>query len=257
MSTYPTSPRNAFLDWCRVHEPIFTAHAAAVGLTPAQAATFKAKTDAARDQLLAHETIKQAAKTATQDTTVSFNQLRSAAGEVVRSIRAFAVASGDPQAVYSLAQIPPPAPPTPQPPPARPSDLSVSLDPADGSLTLRWKATNPKGAGGTSYIIRRMLPDETEFRFIGASGKKKFVDDTLIAGPDSVQYTVQGQRGDQTGPVSPVFIVNFGRLPGGRRTVTGVSARTADDAAWNVELPPPSNHGRAGVTRRPPTRAGQ
>ena len=38
MSTYPTSPRSAFLDWCQVHEPIFTAHAAAIGLTVAQAA---------------------------------------------------------------------------------------------------------------------------------------------------------------------------------------------------------------------------
>lgn len=38
MSTYPTSPRSAFLDWCQVHQPIFTANAAAIGLTPAQAA---------------------------------------------------------------------------------------------------------------------------------------------------------------------------------------------------------------------------
>ena len=88
------------------------------------------------------------------------------------------------------------------------------------ALTLRWKASNPAGTSGTSYIIRRKLPSETQFQFIGVSGKKEFVDDTLIAGPDSVQYTVQGQRADSSGPLSPIFVVNFGRLPGGGMTAS-------------------------------------
>lgn len=101
---------------------------------------------------------------------------------------------------------------------------------------------NPTGTSGTSYIIRRKLPSESEFSFIGVSGKKEFVDDSLIAGPDSVQYTVQGQpltrdatsshvdaqrpsrvkgqRADSSGPLSPVFTVNFGQAPGGGFTAT-------------------------------------
>jgi hypothetical protein len=37
------------------------------------------------------------------------------------------------------------------------------------------------------------------------------VDNTFIAGPDSVQYTVQGQRADAAGPESQIFTVRFGR----------------------------------------------
>ena len=33
-----------------------------------------------------------------------------------------------------------------------------------------------------------------------------------------MQYTVQGQRADRSGPVSPVFTGNCGRLPGGGLT---------------------------------------
>jgi hypothetical protein len=63
--------------------------------------------------------------------------------------------------------------------------------------------------------VRRKLPSESVFMFVGVTGEKRFVDSTLFAGPDSVQHTVQGQRADAAGPVSEVFTVNFGRLPVG------------------------------------------
>lgn len=83
-----------------------------------------------------------------------------------------------------------------------------------GSLTLRWKSNNPRGTSRTSYIIRRRLPGESAFAFVGVSGSSKFVDSTFIAGPDSVQ----GQRGDAAEPVSEIFTVNFGQAPGGAGT---------------------------------------
>lgn len=52
------------------------------------------------------------------------------------------------------------------------------------------------------------------------AGKKELTDDTLIAGPDSVQYTVQGQRAGSSGPLSPIFTVNFGQAPGGGFSAT-------------------------------------
>jgi hypothetical protein len=159
-----------------------------------------------------------AALVATQAAQDAFGSLRSSAGDVVRLIRAYAESTSKPITVYNLAQIPPPATPTPMPPPGQPTNLTVTLTPADGALLLRWKVVNPPGANGTSYIIRRKLPTEGEFSFIGVSGRKEFVDDTLIAGPDSVQYTVQGQRSDSSGPLSEMFTVNFGRLPGGGMT---------------------------------------
>ena len=58
------------------------------------------------------------------------------------------------------------------------------------------------------------LPGATEFTFVGVTGTKKFTDKTFFAGPDFVEYTVQGQRSDQSGPVSEVFVVNFGQAGG-------------------------------------------
>jgi len=228
---------------------VFVDHAAEIGLTAEEALAFKDDTTEGTTRLLDQERAKEASKVATQKVGTAFKKLNNSAGDVVRTIRAFAETSEDPGAVYAIAQIPPPSQPTPQPPPAQPTNLTITLDPTEGTLTLHWKAANPPGTSGTAYIIRRRLPGETEFKFLGVSGKKAFVDMTLIAGPDSVQYTVQGQRADMSGPVSPIFVVNFGRLPNGGRTAT-VSSAGSIPAMLNVELPAPSGNGRSLVTNR-------
>jgi hypothetical protein len=220
MGTYPTSPRSAFLEWCQAHESVFTTNASKIGLTLQQADAFRMATDTAAAAALAHEQAKLAAKVATQAAGDAFGTLRSRAGDTVKLIKAFAANSANPSEVYQLAQIPPPAPPSPAPPPGQPRDLTVELEATRGAITLRWKCDNPPGTSGTAYIVRRKLPGEADFSFIGVTGTKKFADDTLIAGPDSVQYTVQGQRADSSGPVSPIFTVNFGRLPGGLLTAS-------------------------------------
>ncbi|MBI5864616.1 MAG: fibronectin type III domain-containing protein [Planctomycetes bacterium] len=114
-------------------------------------------------QLIAQEQAKQAYRVATQETNGAFAALRATAGDDVRLIRAYAESQSKPEVVYNTAQIPPPAAPTPIPPPGQPTDLTVTLAPSTGELTLRWKVTNPPGASGTSYIIRRRLPGESEF----------------------------------------------------------------------------------------------
>ena len=40
MSTFPESPRAAFLEWCQAHTGVFTTNATAIGLTTAQATAF-------------------------------------------------------------------------------------------------------------------------------------------------------------------------------------------------------------------------
>lgn len=250
MGAYPTSPRAAFLEWCQAHTSVFTANATQIGLTAGQATAFTNATTAAAAALLAQEQARQAALVATQAAADAFGTLRGSAGDTVRLIRAFAETQAKPSVVYNLAQIPPPAPPSPAPPPAQPTDLTVTLNASDGALLLRWKAANPAGTSGTSYIVRRRLPAESEFSFIGVSGKKEFIDDTLIAGPDSVQYTVQGQRADSSGPLSPIFTVNFGQAPGGGLTAVvrqgmQATASTVDGRMVQKTLPPLSGNGHA------------
>lgn len=228
MGTYPTSPRSDFLDWCEAHTSVFTDNAAAIGLTPEQAAAFDAATTGAGDATLKQEKAQQSSKVATQQVNESFEALRDSASEMVRTIRTFAENSDDASSVYNTAQIPPPAKPSPAPPPAEPKELTVTLMPNSGDLQLAWKASNPEGTQGTSYIIRRRIQGESDFSFIGVTGTKKYIDKTLVAGPDSVQYTVQGQRADSAGPESQIFTVTFGQLPTGEATAyVGSSAPSA------------------------------
>jgi hypothetical protein len=220
MSTFPTSPRAAFLLWCQEHAPVWTANATSIGLTAAQATAFSAAVTAAADSNLDLETARQAYRAAVAANDDAFAALRAANGDTLKLIRAFAQSSVKPMTVYTLAQIPPPATPQPAPPPGQPTNLAAALQPASGHIALSWKCANPAGASGTSYIIRRKLPAEAGFTFIGvATGGKRFTDTSLPAGLGSVQYTVQAQRSDSSGPESEVFTVNFGSGAGGGLTV--------------------------------------
>jgi hypothetical protein len=219
MGTYPTSPRADFLAWCQAHTLLFQTNAAAIGLSAAQATNFKNTTTDTAAALNAQFIAKEAAKAATLTVNTKFDDLFASAAEMVRTIRTFAENTNNP-GVYAIAQIPPPPVPQPLPAPTQPTNLSATLEATSGDITLRWKATQPEGAAGTSYIVRRRAAGQAEFAFVGVVGGKKFVDDTLVAGPDSVAYTVQAQRSDATGPVSEILTINFGRAPGGSLTIT-------------------------------------
>lgn len=62
-----------------------------------------------------------------------------------------------------------------------------------------------------------------------------------------MQYTVQGQRADSSGPRSPIFVVNFGRAPGGGMTASvtsGVRDGIRAPAAGAREATPSTVDGR-------------
>ncbi len=218
----PRTPRSAVVAFGNAHKDIFTANAAAIGLLPADAVAFKGAVDDAAAKLAAQELAKDAYRSATTNTNKSFGTLLTTQGDVIRKIRAFAESSGNSQAIYSLAQIPPVATPSVAPPPAQPTNLRVTLDTVTGWINLGWKASNPEGTAGTSYIIKRKVAGAGEWTFIGVTGVKRFTDKNFFAGPDSVQYLIQGQRGDQSGPANSIN-VTFGQSPEGAMTafVTG------------------------------------
>ena len=215
MSTYPITPRSAFLQWCDTHAPVFIANAAVIGMTAAQATAFASQLSKSNDAVQDQDDAKQAQKAATEIVDGCVAELKTMAGDAVRTIRAFAEMQADPTTVYAKAQIPSPATPTPIPPPGQPTNLTVTIAPGSGQLTLKWKCENPEGASGTSYLIRRKLPTETAFTVIGASGIKEFIDASFVAGPDSVTYTIQGLRSNLQGPESDWFTINFGSQTGG------------------------------------------
>lgn len=230
MPAFPSTPRSAFRDWCQAHAPVFAEHALAIGVSALQAEAYASAVAAVEAAEQNKKQTRQADLTATQEVSNAYAALRAENSDVVNIIRTFAENAADPSAVYTMAQIPPPQAPSAVPPPGQPTDLRITLDP-DGDLTLRFKCANPPGASGTSYIVRRKLPGDTAWQFIGVTGSKKFTDSTLLAGPDFVQYQVQGQRSDLPGPVSQTLTVNFGQAGGGGFVIASQSNQPLSQAA--------------------------
>lgn len=226
MGTYPLTPRSSFLAWCEAHYPTFLTNYAALGLSNTQALAFKTATLDLGTKQAASDAAKFAARTAVSDANASDANLRRAAGDTVRLIRAFAEASSNPQAVYTLAQIPPPAQPSPAPAPGTPKNFTVGINSADGTIELAWKCENPSGTSGTTYVIRRRLTNEDPWTVVDVTGEKRWSDSTFVAGPDSVQYTVFAQRAGMAGEASEILTVNFGRSGGGL-TIAGATDDTS------------------------------
>jgi hypothetical protein len=220
-SSVPTGPRADVLAWCQAHTDIFATNAVAIGLTSQQAVDFETLTGDYAAAFGEVEKARIALRLAVDNADNAYTLMRRSMTQAVSDIRYFALQQNDPQTVYNLAQVPPRADPSSLPPPGRPTDFSVELLDATGALQLRWKCINPRGTSGTSYIVRRKLPGETVFSFVGVTGERRFVDNTFTAGPDSVEYTVQAQRADRAGLMSAVFQINFGLQGPGRSAVTG------------------------------------
>lgn len=211
MSTYPTNPRSAFVEWCVTHAGVFQAEEVAIGLSKAQAVAFAGATEKAGSLLLEQAEAWERYLVATQRVRDGVALLRREAGDCVRSIRAFAETTDDANRVYAAAQIAAPKTPSPAAPPEKPRQLAATLNATSGALTLTWKARDPNRRGGMMYLVRRRLPGEDGFTLLGTTGKKTFVDAALPAGMASVEYSIQSQRGERLSPVSATLVVNIGK----------------------------------------------
>ncbi len=222
MSILPTRLED-LLTFMDNHANTWTAAFAQIGVSSQQAAAFADLASKARDAFNAQKDAQDAARAATLSQQDAVRDARRDCQALIDIIKAFANASANPTAVLNAAQLPPPAEPEPIPAPGQPTDMTVGIDPTQGFIKLAWKCANPAGSSGTSYIIRRKTPSQTEWAFVGATGKKNFTDTTFTAGPDRVQYSVQAQRSDVSGPVSNILEVNFGTPSGGGFTIVSQS----------------------------------
>lgn len=210
MASFPRAVRSELVAWCRTHAQVFAAQAAQIGLTPAQAAAFADRTAAAAAALDERERLRIAAQTASRKAAVAIAALKAGAGETVALVRAFAGTQENPDAVLLRAELSPRAARAPAPPPAQPRGLAATLEAATGTLTLTWKARQPRGVSGTTYLVRRRLPGARTFTLLGLTGGKRFTDAAVPGGVATVQYTVTAQRGGKAGPTSAILQVNFG-----------------------------------------------
>lgn len=119
--------------------------------------------------------------------------------------------------------------PAPFGPPGQCSDFKSKLL-SDGSIESTFKANNPTGMSGVTYQIWRRIGSEGEFNYLVASGEKKFVDATIPAGTQQVQYQVRGIRPTAAGAWAQ-FNVNFGMTTGGMTMASVVETKVSPKLA--------------------------
>ncbi|MGH7132045.1 MAG: hypothetical protein ACREJO_08885 [Phycisphaerales bacterium] len=214
------------IEFYESHNSAWSTNAAAIGLTAGKVTALAALITTARKSYDAHVTAQAAAKAATQtfyDAVRFMHSSPGAGADMVETIKNFAQTTGNPT-VYNLAQIPPPATPGTTPPPGTPFKFTVGLT-QEGAIELKWKCQNPSGTQGTIYEVRRKIGgsgSSNPFTFVGATGVKKFTDDTLTSGSTNVTYQVTAVRSTARGTPAQ-FNVNFGVGGDGQAfaTITG------------------------------------
>jgi hypothetical protein len=208
------------LAFCTSHQKTWAGAPTTIGLTAGQVTSFGTQIGAASDALDAQQSAKDAAKAATTAARNEVSDLRENASDLIRAIKTYAEMQADPEAVYSLAQIPPPAPPGPTPPPGTPFELIVGLL-GNGSLELKWKCNNPAGTQGTIYEVLRKIGPTGSFQYAGSTGVRAFTDETIPQGSAPVTYQITGVRSTQRGNPAQ-FVVNFG-VGGGGLTIASIT----------------------------------
>lgn len=202
------------VEFYEAHITPWTDNAVAIGLTAAQTADIKDKTQAARAAYDAAQMARNAAKSATLAFYSSVRDMHDLGSDLIDAIRNKASMTDDDN-VYVLADIPAPAAPSPVGPPGTPYDFTLALM-QSGELELRWKCNNPDGASGTIYEVTRRTGTSTTlpFAFIGATGTRVFIDDSVPAGTPTVTYQITAARSTRRGNPAQ-FNVNFGVAGGG------------------------------------------
>ena len=149
---------------------------------------------------------RQASKNATATQNASVRQMLHQGTAMIQTIRAFADLSGDPDAVFTTAELDAPsAKGTPRPAPVPATGMAAELL-NTGAIKLTWKGTV---AFGTVYTIYRRI-GEGSFTPIGTSTTKSFVDETIPVGTPEVDYAAITQRDGQSSDLSEPIVVRFG-----------------------------------------------
>lgn len=208
MSTVPKS-YPAAIDWTTTHLANWPADPAEIGLDAARVLELTQRKDLAA-AALANALQKDAQKKAAfEDYHAKAKSMRDYASQSVSFIRSFAEASDNPEAIYTLAQIPAPADPAPAPPPGVPFKFETRLI-QGGALEVAFECDN-EGVGSVNYEVRRRDGggQSAPFTFILNAGERKFVDDTIPNGTGQVTYKIVGFRTQSRGEPA-YFTVAFG-----------------------------------------------
>lgn len=194
------------ISFCQAHLQWWADNASAIGTTPEQVAALAAKTAAARAAHRAQLEAQSVAQAATAALQHALDVMTRDASVIVMQIRTQAAIEGE--SVYALAKIAASAKPSPIAEPGEPYGFRLELQQI-GTLLINWKCHNPRGAGSTIYQVYRQIGGAGKFEYLGATGKKKYLDTTIPAGTSMVAYQIRAMRSTKVGPWAQ-FNVNFG-----------------------------------------------
>lgn len=231
MATLPTKQQD-LLEFAAQHADLWDGSPTSVGLSAATVTLIKNANELATMNYNDAQAARAGSKAATFTSDLSMDALRAVLGDAIKTIRAFAESTNNPL-VYSAAQIPPPAPPTPALPPTQATNLGAAIE-TTGALTISWKpAASSTGYNSSTknvvYTVKRRFTTDGAFTTIGVlpavragtRGVTTFTDDTLprSAASGTIQYVISAVRAltDATlvGPDSVVFNVMLGVGSGG------------------------------------------
>ena len=158
----------------------------------------------------------------TQDFHEAIRSMSEAGADVIQSIRTKAGVDGP--GIWTLADLPVPATPSPVAAPGTADSFKAELV-QGGALMLSFKCQNPKGAQGTVYQVARQVAGGAMV-ILGATGKKTFIDETLPSGLTQVTYKITAIRSTRQG-LPAEFTVKFGVGGSGEMTATVIAPAKA------------------------------
>ena len=192
----------------------WSANAATLGLDMAMITSLATYLENAQNAESSAFTARVESKAASVTYNNEATALREFGAGLVKTIKATAETSGDPN-IYALALIPPPAPPSPAGPPEQPTNVTAQLLPG-GGLRLTWKGSVAHGA---YFSVYRRVAGESAFTLLKSPKDKTYDDTTIPAGTSSLTYFIQAVR-DQNTVNSDWYQVTFGV---GGATVTTIA----------------------------------
>lgn len=219
MSELP-STRLQRLQYFEAHYGLWQTNAANVGITAAAALSVKNATTACRAGYDAMIVARNASKAATLNFYNLNNTLVDLGRGVISTIKSFAESTNNPN-VYVLADINPPAPPTPVPAPSTPLEFTGSVSP-DGVVTLTWRPESSGPSSGVFFLLERkkMAPPEANYSVLGATMERSYIDPDADIGSGPVQYRMRAVRGNLTSAWTQPIVFNFGGGGGGFTVAT-------------------------------------
>jgi hypothetical protein len=206
MSVLPESRRDQII-WFQNRLALWATHAAEIGLGDAQVSDLSGLVTAATTALEQAEIARDTARSRTADFHSATDVMRTTGAALIKTIKAFAAASEDSK-VYTLANIPEPASPTPAPPPEAPSAVFTTVN-NDGSVTLKWMFKN-NASSPVSFQIFRKIEGQTTYSLVASTALKSHTDTAITPGTPSISYMVRAIRGKSAGQDSEPVTVYFG-----------------------------------------------